>query len=69
MGVWNDFPYTDFHAQNLDFLLNLASRLDAALADGLTTIINAWVDANYNTLFFNASYEPDTETITFARNS
>lgn len=69
MGVWNDFPYTNFHAQNLDFLLNLASRLDKALADGLTTIINSWIDKNYNTLFFNASYDPSTETITFARNA
>ena len=69
MGIWNDFPYTDFHAQNLDFLLNLASRLDAALNDGLTTIINAWVDANYNTLYHNARYEPGTETITIERNS
>lgn len=68
MGIWNDFPYTNFHAQNMDFLLNLASKLNAALADGLTDIITAWVNANYNSLFFNASYNPETETITFARN-
>lgn len=66
MGVWNDFPYTDFHNQNIDWLLNLAVGLKKQLDNGFADAINQWITDNYNTLFFNAMYNPETETITFA---
>ena len=68
MGIWTDFPYTNFHSQNMDFLLKLAARLNDELDNGLTNIINAWIAKNYNTLFFNATYNAETETISFSRN-
>lgn len=68
MGIWFDFPYTNFHDQNMDFLLKLAVELKKAIDSGFADIVNQWIDNNYNTLFFNASYDPETETITFARN-
>ena len=67
MGIWTDFPYTNFHSQNMDFLLRLAAKLNDELDNGLTNLINAWIAANYNTLFFNASYNAETETIIFSR--
>lgn len=68
MSIWYDFPYTNFHDQNMDFLLKLAVELKKAIDNGFADIVNQWIDENYNTLFFNASYDPKTETITFARN-
>lgn len=68
MGIWYDFPYTNFHDQNMDFLLKLAVELKKAIDNGFADIVNQWIDENYNTLFFNASYDSETETITFARN-
>lgn len=68
MSIWHDFPYTNFHDQNMDFLLKLAVELKKAIDNGFADIVNQWIDENYNTLFFNASYDPETETITFARN-
>lgn len=68
MGIWFDFPYTNFHDQNMDFLLKLAVELKKAIDSGFADIVNQWINENYNTLFFNASYDPETETITFARN-
>lgn len=67
MAIWNDFPYTDFHAQNMDWILGLLLQLKALIDNGFGSIVNEWIDENYNTLFFNASYNKDTETITFAR--
>lgn len=68
MSIWYDFPYTNFHDQNMDFLLKLAVELKHAIDTGFANEINEWIDENYNTLFFNATYNPDTETITFSRN-
>ena len=67
MSIWYDFPYTDFHAQNMDWVLELLLKLKTIVDSGFGTIVNDWIDENYNTLFFNASYNPETETITFAR--
>lgn len=68
MSIWYDFPYTNFHDQNMDFLLKLALELQKSIDNGFADIVNQWIDENYNTLFFNASYNPETETITFSRN-
>lgn len=67
MGVFEQFPYTNMQNANLDWILQIVQKMDKALQDEFASYIQAWIDEHYNELFFNASYNPDTETITFAK--
>ena len=67
MGVFEQFPYTNMQNANLDWALNVVRQVEAAMGDGFDKYISAWVDQNYNKLFFNASYDAATETIIFAK--
>ena len=57
MGFWNEYPYTDFHELNLDWLLKEVStieqRIDALhdqLKQELTTELKAYVDSEIASL-------------------
>ena len=67
MGIFEQFPYTNMQNANLDWVLNVVRQVEAAMGDGFDKYISAWIDQNYNKLFFNASYDADTETIIFAK--
>lgn len=67
MGVFEQFPYSNMQNANLDWILQIVEKMDNALKDNFTQYIQAWVDEHYNELFFNASYNPENETITFAK--
>lgn len=67
MGVFEQFPYTNMQNVNLDWILRVVEKLDTALQDEFAGYIQAWIDEHYNELFFNASYNADTETIVFAK--
>lgn len=45
MGIWNRYPYTDFHELNLDWLLKEMIALDVRLDNAIETI-TATVEAN-----------------------
>lgn len=67
MGVFEQFPYTNMQNANLDWVLNVVRQVEAAMGDGFDKYISAWIEQNYNKLFFNASYDAETETIIFAK--
>lgn len=67
MGVFEQFPYTNMQNANLDWILQVVKKLDTALQDEFAGYIQAWIDEHYNELFFNASYNAETETIAFAK--
>ena len=67
MGVFEQFPYTNMQNANLDWILQVVKKLDTALQDEFAGYIQEWIDEHYNELFFNASYNADTETIVFAK--
>ena len=67
MGVFEQFPYTNMQNANLDWVLQVVKKLDTALQDEFAGYIQAWIDEHYNELFFNASYNAETETIVFAK--
>lgn len=67
MGVFEQFPYTNMQNANLDWILRVVKKLDTALQDEFAGYIQAWIDEHYNELFFDASYNADTETIVFAK--
>lgn len=67
MGVFEQFPYTNMQNANLDWILHIVQKMDKALQDEFSSYIQSWIDDHYNELFFNASYNPETETITFSK--
>lgn len=67
MGVFEQFPYTNMQNANLDWILRVVKKLDTALQDEFAGYIQAWIDEHYNELFFNASYNAETETIVFTK--
>lgn len=67
MGLFEQFPYSNMQNLNLDWILQTIKKLDQALQDDFNSYIQKWIDDHYNELFFEASYNPETETITFRK--
>lgn len=67
MGIFEQFPYTNMQNANLDWVLNEIRKIENAINNDFSSYIEEWVDENYNRLFFNASYNGETETIAFAK--
>ena len=63
MGVFEQFPYSNMQNVNLDWVLQLAKKLETALNDDFSSYIQTWIDDNYSKLFLEASYDEETETI------
>lgn len=62
----NNFPYSNFQEFNLDWVLQVLKKMDDALDDSFQSYITDWVAQNYNQLFFNAAYDPASDTLTMA---
>ena len=67
MGVFEQFPYTNMQNANMDWILRIIQRLEKEMDSNFNSYISEWIDEHYDELFFNASYNPDTETIIFAK--
>ena len=67
MGVFENLPYTNYQDLNIGWVLNVLKKMENAMDTQFQDAINKWIDENYNSLFFNAVYDPETETITFTR--
>lgn len=67
MGVFESFPYTNQQNLNLDWVLALLRELEKAIDNGFDEVVRTWIEEHYNELFFNASYDPETETVIFAK--
>lgn len=63
MGVFEQFPYSNMQNVNLDWVLQLAKKLETALNGDFSSYIQTWIDDNYSKLFLEASYDEETETI------
>lgn len=66
MGFFENFPYTNYQSGNWDWVLKLLKRMEEALDDSFRTYITEWVMQNYNKLFFDAAYNPNTDTLTMS---
>lgn len=66
MGFFEQFPYANFQQFNLDWILQVLKRMEGALDDSFQTYITEWVKENYNKLFFDAAYDPASDTLTMA---
>ena len=65
MGFFEQFPYANFQQFNLDWILQVLKRMEA-LDDSFQSYITDRVVQNYNKLFFDAAYDPASETLTMA---
>lgn len=59
MGIYNKYPYSDFHELNLDFVLSKLHELDAKVNGDLEDLLKEQIDR----LFIDAVYNPVTENI------
>lgn len=66
MGFFEQFPYANFQQYNLDWILQVLKRMEGALDDSFQSYITDWVAQNYNKLFFDAAYDPASDTLTMA---
>lgn len=67
MGIFEHFPYANYQDFNLDWVLTVLKKMEQAIGDNFSEYVSAWIEANYDKLFFQASYDADTETITISR--
>ena len=64
MPVFENFPYTNFHDLNLDWILNKVKDLDEKVNGDFDTIIESYVEEHLSQFLLEASYDAATETIT-----
>ena len=64
MPVFENFPYTNFHDLNLDWILNKVKDLDKKVNEDLDEIILQYVDEHLSQFLLAAMYDAGTETIT-----
>lgn len=60
MGVFEQFPYTNTHDLNLDWILKKVKELDSKIDDNLIAYIREQLDG----LFLESMYNASTETLT-----
>ena len=64
MPVFENFPYTNFHELNLDWLLNKVKELEEKIGEDLNEEIIQYIDEHLSQFVLEASYDAATETIT-----
>ncbi len=62
MGVFNNFPYTNIHELNLDWIIKKVKYFD----ETLESIVAEKAEEYFNRIFINAVYDEATETITLS---
>lgn len=63
----NQFPYTNFHELNQDWIIKTVQELNQTVQNFSIEGIKSYIDQYFNQLMINATYEPGTETIVLQR--
>lgn len=64
MPVFENFPYTNFHDLNLDWILNKVKELDEKVNGDFDAVIESYIEDHLSQFLLLAAYDPATETIT-----
>ena len=64
MPVFENFPYTNFHDLNLDWILNKVKELDEKVNGDFVAVIESYIEEHLSQFLLEASYDAATETIT-----
>lgn len=59
MGMFDKYPYTDFHELNLDWLIKTVRDMEYKMDDGFKKYIREAIDS----LFIDVMYNETTETL------
>lgn len=65
MALWNQFPYTNFHEQNDDWMLRTINELQTAVDDITGDKLLDAVKHVLQETGFSVLYNAETETISF----
>lgn len=65
MPMWNQFPYTNFHEQNDDWMLRTIKKLEGDVADITGDKLTDTVKKVLTEMGFTVLYDAKTETISF----
>lgn len=57
MPIWEEFPYTNIHELNLDWIIKKVRELENDLNAGLDERIDAYIQENLSTFILNANYD------------
>ena len=57
MPIWEQFPYTNIHELNLDWIIKKVKELDDQFNADLQNTINAYIAENLSTFILNANYD------------
>lgn len=65
MPMWDQFPYTNFHEQNDDWLLRTVKKLELDVSDITGERLTETVKKVLAEMGFSVLYDGETETISF----
>ena len=63
MGFFNEYPYTNLHEANLDFIIKKVTELDNKVNKILEQKIDEYIEKMFNKIMIDATYDEETETI------
>lgn len=64
MAVLENFPYTNFHEMNLDWIIAKVKELDSEFNETLEENIIQYIDDHMSQFLLTAMYDAGTKTIT-----
>ena len=53
----NEYPYTDFHELNLDWVLTKIKKLEDKYDNTLTAELKAFIESKFNDIFADVAYD------------
>lgn len=63
MGFFNEYPYTNLHEANLDFIISKVSELNDKVDNIIEQKIDEYVQDMFNKIMIDSTYNEETETI------
>lgn len=63
MGFFNEYPYTNLHEVNLDYVIKKIQEFENITNNILDNKIDSYIDEMFNKIMIDAIYVKDTETI------
>ena len=67
-GFFNQYPYTNYHELNLDFIMKKVSELDDKVDNILEQKIDEYINNMFDKIMIDAIYDMENETIILKRN-
>ena len=63
MGFFNEYPYTNLHEVNLDYIMSKVSELNNRVDNIIEQKIDEYVKDMFNEIMIDSTYNEEKETI------